>query len=71
MSKYIKLDDTERELLEKIMDVFEAAQVSPQSGERVLLWAAGASIGLRDGSLMSDHALGAYASGWQVAANRH
>jgi len=56
----------EQKVLDAIMDLFEKNDVDPLSGERMLLWSAGASIGLRQASLTSEHVMGNLADGWQI-----
>ena len=57
----------EQVIIDAIMDLFDQYNVDPLNGERMLLWSAGASIGLRQGALTSEHVLDNLTDGWQAA----
>lgn len=59
----------ELKILDHITDLFAEHNVDPLSGERMLLWLAGASVGTRQCSLTSDHVLGNLTAGWRAAVS--
>ena len=63
------LSPAEQKLLHRIMDLFTELDIEPETGERALLWAAGASLGLRQAPLVSDSVLSVLADGWASAVS--
>jgi len=62
------LSEHEKEILDAVMTLLQDMQVPADSGERVLLWAAGCSLGLRQASLFEAATIEPLARGWRTAA---